>query len=201
MFIRQFYQHPAAPNPADAIGLGQTLRNSQNSRRKANHRGRIRYAVMVGKTIKTKVVADAWLVGYIRGTLFDALTPAQRMQFRMVSEKGPEAVGRWASESLAKYPVLWHRLKNAERQRRFRENARSPNWKKNWTRASKILGRRYVRELRKCAEQLGASNPGAALDAALNALNRELGASAQPPLAAVSHPPASGSVSEKERFG
>ncbi len=161
---------------------------------KANHRGRIRYAVHVGKTKNTKLVADAWLVSYIRGTLFDALTPAQRMQFRMDNDKGPEAVARWASESLAKYPVLWHRLKNAERQRRFRENARSPNWKKDWTRASKILGRRYVRELRKCAEQMGESNPGAVLEAALKALNRELGTPAQPPRAAVSHPPAGSST-------
>lgn len=159
----------------------------------------------VGKTKKTELSADAWLVRYVRGTLFDALTPAQRMQFRMVRDKGPEAVARWASESLAKYPVLWHRLKNAERQRRFRENARSPNWKKDWTRASKILGRRYVRELRKCAEQLGESYPGAALDAALKALNRELGATAQPPRAAVSHPPAGSStnapVPQSEEFG
>ena len=153
----------------------------------------------MGKAKKTKLVADAWLVSYIRGTLFDALTPAQRMQFRMVNDKGPDAVARWASESLAKYPVLWHRLKNAERQRRFRENARSPNWKKDWTRASKILGRRYVRELRKCAEQLGESYPGAALDAALKALNRELGATAQPPRAAVSHPLASSSTKRPVR--
>jgi hypothetical protein len=155
----------------------------------ANHRGRIRYAVRVGKAKKTKLVADAWLVSYIRGTLFDALTPAQRMQFRMVNGKGPEAVARWASESLAKYPVLWHRLKNAERQRRFRDNARSPNWQNDWTRARKILGRRYVRELRKCAAHLGESNPGAVLDAALDALNRELGAAAQPPRAAEPHTP------------
>ncbi len=172
---------------------------------KANHPWRISYAVVVGKTTKTKLVADAWLVSYIRGTLFDALTPAQRMQFRMVNDKGPEAVARWASESLAKYPVLWHRLKNAERQRRFRENARSPNWQHDWTRASKILGRRYTRELRKCAAQLGESNPGAALNAALSALNRELAAAAQPPRAAEPHTPVSpsmsGSVSGIDEFG
>ena len=149
----------------------------------------------MGKTKNTKLVADAWLVSYIRGTLFDAMTPAQRMQFRMVNDKGPEAVARWASESLAKYPALWHRLKNAERQRRFRDNARAPNWQKDWTRASKVLGRRYIRELRKCAAQLGEANPGAVLDAALDALNRELGAAAQPPRAAEPHPPVSGTVS------
>jgi hypothetical protein len=175
------------------------LRNRKILARKANHRERIRYAVAVGKTKKTDPSADAWLVRYVRGTLFDALTPAQRMQFRMVSDKGPEAVARWASESLARYPVLWHRLKNAERQRRFRDNARSPNWKKDWTRASKILGRRYVRELRKCAEQLGESNPGAVLDAALKALNRELGATAQPPRAALTHPPAGSSTNRAVR--
>ena len=144
----------------------------------------------MGKTKKTELGADAWLVRYVRGTLFDALTPAQRMQFRMVNDKGPEAVARWASESLAKYPALWHRLKNAERQRRFRDNARSPNWQNDWKRATKILGRRYVRELRKCSAQLGVSNPGAVLNAALDALSRELSAAAQPPRAAEPHLPA-----------
>lgn len=145
----------------------------------------------VGKTKKTKLVADAWLIRYIRGTLFDALTPAQRMQFRMVSDKGPEAVARWACEALPKSPVLWQRLKNAERQRRFRVNARTPNWHHDWTRAAKLLGSRYVREMRRCAEQLDVESPGAVLEAALGALTRELTGAAQPPRAAEPHPPSS----------
>lgn len=143
--------------------------------------------VAVGKRTKPKLVADAWLIRYIRGTLFDALTPAQRMQFRMVSDKGPEAVARWACEALPKSPALWQRLKNAERQRRFRENARTPNWHHDWARASKLLGSRYVRAMRRYAEQLGLGSPGEVLDAALDALGREISA-AQPPLAAEPHP-------------
>lgn len=146
----------------------------------------------VGKTTKTKLVADAWLVRYIRGTLFDALTPAQRMQFRMVCDKGPEAVARWASESLPKHPTLWQRIKNAERQQRFRNNARTPNWQKDWKRASRLLGKRYSRDLRKCADLLVSDankplTPAAVLEAAIDALRRELAGDAQPPRSAQPH--------------
>ncbi len=139
------------------------------------------YSPAMGKV--TKVPMDDWLASYVRDYAFDTLTPSERMQFRMACAAGPQAVAKWAEQTLPKYKLVWQRLKSAQRQRRYRKSAARDKWLEEWKAADKNLGTQFTSELRRFRERLRAvdgtgnyDTPGAVLNAAFGALSERLDA-------------------------
>src|SRR5262245_18179693 len=128
-----------------------------------------------------RALAQDWLVTYVRDHVLDTLAPAERMQFRMVSGQGSDAVAAWAEVTLPKYATVWRRLKGAERQRRYRAVPSMQKWMTNWNAAERTLRRDLTALLRRHHHELGVppkATPAEVLSAALYLLEDELDARA-----------------------
>ncbi len=108
---------------------------------------------------KKNVKSSAWLNHYIETQVLNKVSPSERTRYRLARGHGDEAQAAWVSEVLPKYPALWSKMKNAERQRRFRSLASPTRWQKDWTVAKKVLGAENVRRLKACQEHLGDQQP------------------------------------------
>jgi hypothetical protein len=143
-----------------------------------------------------RALAEDWLATYVRNHVLDTLAPAERMQFRMVSGRGADAVADWAEATLPKYTTVWRRLKSAERQRRYRSVPSMQKWMNDWRAAERTLGRDLTALLRRHRSELGVppkAMPAEVLSAALHLLEEQLDARA-PTLTTVfvegpAHPP------------
>jgi hypothetical protein len=115
--------------------------------------------------------SDDWLATYVRNHVLDTLAPAERMQFRMVCGRGPEAVLAWAEATLPKYSTVWRRLKSAERQRRYRSVPSTRKWVTDWGAAERTLGRQATEILRRRRAELHLSRDAQPADVLASALD------------------------------
>src|SRR5215813_3250635 len=125
----------------------------------------------------SKITADEWLTNYVRNHALDTLTPSERIQFRIACGRGAAAVVEWADATLPKYPLLWRRLKSAQRQRRFRAVPNMEKWMNDWRAAERTFGKALTELLRRNRSRLdlpAKATPADVLDRALNALDAHL---------------------------
>ena len=125
----------------------------------------------------SKTAPDEWLPNYVRNQALDTLTPSERIQFRIACGRGTTAVAAWADATLPKYPVLWRRLKSAQRQRRFRAVPNTEKWMTDWRVAERTFGRALTDLLRRNRPRLdlpAKATPADVLGAALMALDTHL---------------------------
>jgi hypothetical protein len=125
----------------------------------------------------SKTAPDDWLPNYVRNQALDTLTPSERIQFRIACGRGPAAVAEWADATLPKYPLLWRRLKSAQRQRRFRAIPNTEKWMHDWRIAERTFGKVLTDVLRRSRARLGLpakATPADALGAALATLDAHL---------------------------
>jgi hypothetical protein len=125
----------------------------------------------------SKTAADAWLTNYLRNHALDTLTPSERTQFRIACGRGAAAVVEWADATLPKYPLLWRRLKSAQRQRRFRAVPNTEKWMNDWRAAERTFGKLLTELLRRNRPRLDlpvTATPADVLRHALNALDAHL---------------------------
>jgi hypothetical protein len=97
----------------------------------------------------SKTTAEDWLPNYVRNQALDTLTPSERIQFRIACGRGAAAVAEWADATLPKYPLLWRRLKSAQRQRRFRAVPNTEKWMNDWRAAERTFGKTLTELLRR----------------------------------------------------
>ncbi|HET6472689.1 MAG TPA: hypothetical protein VFG38_12670 [Pseudomonadales bacterium] len=125
----------------------------------------------------SKTAPDEWLPNYVRNQALDTLTPSERIQFRIACGRGTVAVAEWADATLPKYPVLWRRLKSAQRQRRFRAVPNTEKWMTDWRVAERTFGKALTDLLRRNRPRLdlaAKATPAEVLGAALAALDAHL---------------------------
>ncbi|HTO59229.1 MAG TPA: hypothetical protein VMJ74_15620 [Pseudomonadales bacterium] len=125
----------------------------------------------------SKTAPDEWLPNYVRNQALDTLTPSERIQFRIACGRGTTAVAAWADATLPKYPVLWRRLKSAQRQRRFRAVPNTEKWMTDWRVAERTFGKALTDLLRRNRPRLelpAKATPADVLGAALMALDTHL---------------------------
>jgi len=125
----------------------------------------------------SKTAPDEWLPNYVRNQALDTLTPSERIQFRIACGRGPAAVAEWADATLPKYPLLWRRLKSAQRQRRFRAVPNTEKWMTDWRVAERTFGKSLTDVLRRNRAQLdlpAKATPADVLGAALATLDAHL---------------------------
>jgi hypothetical protein len=130
-----------------------------------------------------RMSSDDWLPNYVRNHVLDTLTPAERMQFRIVCGRGAAEVSDWADATLPKYPVIWRRLKSAQRQRRFRSVPNMEKWMNDWRAAERTLGKELTEILRRNRANLNQSSkatPADTLHAALTLLDAQLNTDSSP---------------------
>jgi len=125
----------------------------------------------------SKTAPDDWLPNYVRNQALDTLTPSERIQFRIARGRGPAAVAEWADATLPKYPLLWRRLKSAQRQRRFRAVPNTEKWMTDWRVAERTFGKSLTDVLRRNRARLdlpAKATPADVLGAALATLDAHL---------------------------
>jgi hypothetical protein len=125
----------------------------------------------------SKTAADDWLPNYVRNHALDTLTPSERIQFRIACGRGAAAVAAWADTTLPKYPLLWRRLKSAQRQRRFRAVPNMEKWMNDWRAAERTFGKSLTELLRRNRPRLdlpSKATPADILTSALEAFDAHL---------------------------
>ncbi|HMF29736.1 MAG TPA: hypothetical protein VKE42_13240 [Candidatus Cybelea sp.] len=122
---------------------------------------------------------EDWLANYVRNQALDTLTPSERIQFRIACGRGNAAVAEWVDTTLPKYPLIWRRLKSAQRQRRFRAVPNTEKWMSDWRIAERTFGKALTDILRRNRTRLNQhpkATPATVLDAALRFVDAQLSA-------------------------